>query len=123
MKGRRVNNVETETVVDPTGGATAFTPESDPLAHAQRAPRNLALTAMMSGLLAFIFFALLPFLPVKQVQSSFDWPQNGSLNSVNAPLISLAPESLEVTIPVSVLEELAPGQSVSYTHLTLPTKA
>ncbi|MCQ4624468.1 arabinosyltransferase domain-containing protein [Corynebacterium sp. CCUG 69979] len=111
MKGRRVNNVETQTVVEPTGGSTAFTPESDPLAHSKRAPRNLALTAMMSGLLAFIFFALLPFLPVKQVQSSFDWPQNGSLNSVNAPLISLAPESLELTIPISVLEELAPGQS------------
>nr|VDG62069.1 Probable arabinosyltransferase C [Streptococcus thermophilus] len=115
MKGTRVNNAATGTVTEPSG-STAVTAESaaaetDPLAHAQRAPRGLALTAMISGLLAFIFFALLPFLPVKQVQSSFDWPQNGSLNSVNAPLISVAPESLELTIPLSVLGELAPGQT------------
>ena len=77
----------------------------------QRSPRRLNRVAMLSGVLAFLFFALTPLLPVKQVQSSFDWPQNGSLNSVNAPLISLAPESLDMTIPLTVSDSLNPGQT------------
>ena len=77
----------------------------------QRSTRKLNRTAMLSGVLAFLFFVLTPLLPVKQIQSSFDWPQNGSLNSVNAPLISLAPESMDVTIPLSATDKLNPGQT------------
>ncbi|GAB3082647.1 arabinosyltransferase domain-containing protein [Corynebacterium aquatimens] len=74
------------------------------------APRWLANTAIISGLLAFICLVAIPFLPVKQVQSSLDWPQNGTLNSVNAPLISLAPESLNAEIPLSAAASLNDGQ-------------
>ena len=77
----------------------------------RRSPRWLSRTAMLSGILAFLFFVLTPLLPVKQVQSSFDWPQNGSLNSVNAPLISLAPESMDLTIPLNVTDALNPNQT------------
>ena len=77
----------------------------------QRSPRWLKRTAMLSGILAFLFFVLTPLLPVNQTQSSFDWPQNGSLNSVNAPLISLAPESMDMTIPLSVTDSLNEGQT------------
>ncbi|WKD56655.1 putative arabinosyltransferase C [Corynebacterium capitovis DSM 44611] len=70
------------------------------------------LIAIVSGLVAFVCFVLTPFLPVNQVQSSLSWPQNGSLASVNAPLISLAPDSLEVTVPVSAIGQLREGQSL-----------
>lgn len=54
--------------------------------------KNLSRIAIVSGLVAFVCLLLTPFLPVNQVQSQLSWPQNGSLNSVNAPLISLAPD-------------------------------
>ena len=71
----------------------------------------IPLTALVSGLLAFLFFFALPFLPVKQVQSSFNWPQDENLTSVNAPLISLAPEKLDITVPLAALEAMNPGQT------------
>lgn len=57
-------------------------------------------------------FVLLPFLPVNQVQSSLSWPQNGELSSVNAPLISYAPQSMDASIPVSALDSLNDNQSL-----------
>ncbi|MHA2787785.1 arabinosyltransferase domain-containing protein [Corynebacterium sp. S7] len=78
---------------------------------AQKAPGWLKNLAIVSGLIAFILFVSTPFLPVNQTQSSFSWPQNGSLNSVNAPLISMAPESLEVSVPVTAIDSLREGQS------------
>ena len=71
----------------------------------------IPLTALVSGLLAFLFFFALPFLPVKQVQSSFNWPQDENLTSVNAPLISLAPEKLDITVPLAAVEAMNPGQT------------
>ena len=68
--------------------------------------------AIVSGLLAFLCFALTPLLPVNQTQSSFSWPQNDSLNSVNAPLISLAPEKFEASVPVSALGMLNDGETM-----------
>ncbi len=80
------------------------------VAH-DRASKSLVRLATVSGLLAFICFVLTPLLPVSQVQSSLNWPQEGSLNSVNAPLISLAPDDIEVTVPVSAIASLRSGQT------------
>lgn len=80
----------------------------------QPAPSWLKLTALVAGLLGFLLFAATPFLPVKQVQSSVEWPQAGSLASINAPLISVAPESLDVDIPLSAREHLRPGQDLLF---------
>ena len=114
------------------------------------AVKRVQTTATVAGLIAFVLLLLVPFLPVKQTESSVSWPQNGSVASVNAPLISLAPQQLDVTVPLSAIDELRDGQSlllgtlpesspkasdrgffvtspdgglvaVSYTHLTLPT--
>nr|WP_152823144.1 MULTISPECIES: arabinosyltransferase domain-containing protein [unclassified Corynebacterium] len=63
-------------------------------------------------MLGFLLFVATPFLPVRQVQSSLDWPQNGSVNSVNAPLISYSPQEMEARIPVSALEDLREGESL-----------
>ncbi|MEX3504780.1 arabinosyltransferase domain-containing protein [Corynebacterium sp. LK2510] len=70
-----------------------------------------ARTAALSGLVAFICFLLTPLLPVNQVQSSLTWPQSNSLNSVNAPLISLAPDEIDLTVPVGAINSLRPGQT------------
>ena len=77
----------------------------------QSIEERIPLIALVSGLLAFIFFFALPFLPVKQVQSSFDWPQDENLSAVNAPLISLAPEKLDITVPLAVVDAMNPGQT------------
>ena len=80
----------------------------------QVAPGWLKKLAISSGLLGLLMFVLLPFLPVNQVQSSLSWPQNGELASVNAPLISYAPQSLDATIPVSALDSLNQDQSLVF---------
>lgn len=76
-----------------------------------QSPEWLKKTAIVTGLVAFLLFVATPFLPVNQTQSSLSWPQNGTLNSVNAPLISLAPESLEVSVPVAAVDRLRSGET------------
>ncbi len=76
------------------------------------APGWLKNLAIISGILAFLLFLATPFLPVNQTQSSVTWPQNDSLNSVNAPLISVAPEEFEATVPITALEMLREGQDL-----------
>ena len=76
-----------------------------------KAPQSLINTAIVSGILAFALLVLTPFLPVNQVQSKVSWPQNDTVASVNAPLISLAPQDVSLTIPLSAVDELREGQS------------
>lgn len=78
------------------------------------APGWLRWTAIVSGLVGFLLFVATPLLPVNQTQSSVHWPQNDSLNSINAPLISLAPESLEATIPLAAKDYLRDGETMLY---------
>lgn len=83
---------------------------SNPTAAAHA--KKLQLTAIITGVVGFLLFIATPLLPVTQTQSSFAWPQNDSLNSVNAPLISVAPESFHATIPVSALDQLRDEQTL-----------
>ena len=78
------------------------------------APRSLRLTAIIAGLIGFICFVATPLLPVNQTQSSFDWPQNNSLQSINAPLISVAPEDIKAEIPLSAADQLHNDQDLLY---------
>lgn len=68
--------------------------------------------ALVSGLIGLLAFLSLPFMPVNQVQSSFTWPQNHTLGSINAPLVSYAPEQLELTVPVAAIDHLRKDQSL-----------
>ncbi|MDY3126681.1 MAG: arabinosyltransferase domain-containing protein [Corynebacterium sp.] len=79
-----------------------------------RASASLKLAAIIAGLLGFCMFILTPLLPVTQTQSSFTWPQNDSLNSVTAPLISVAPESITATIPLEAINMLRDGENLIY---------
>ncbi|GGG81018.1 arabinosyltransferase domain-containing protein [Corynebacterium pelargi] len=68
--------------------------------------------AIITGLLGFLLFVLTPFLPVNQTQASLQWPQNGNLNSVNAPLESYTPVDFHATVPVKAIDKVRDGQSL-----------
>ena len=59
--------------------------------------------ATIAGLLGFVLSVLTPLLPVVQTTATLNWPQDGKLNNVSAPLISQAPVSLDVTVPCEVI--------------------
>ncbi|AKK07613.1 arabinosyltransferase domain-containing protein [Corynebacterium testudinoris] len=80
--------------------ATVISKKEAPQSSSATAPGWLKNLAIISGLLGFVLFILTPFLPVNQTQSSLSWPQGDSLNSVNAPLVAYAPETLELSIPI-----------------------
>lgn len=91
-----------------TAAATAPKPSS-----ARSSSRiSAGVVAVVSGVIAVLAAILTPLLPVTQDAASISWPQNGTLNSVEAPLISYAPLSLDATIPCSVIENAAPGTLV-----------
>ena len=62
--------------------------------------------AIVSGLLGTLCFLSLPFLPVSQTTSTVQWPQNGTLNSVTAPLMAHSPQSVTATVPCTLVSEL-----------------
>lgn len=68
--------------------------------------------ATIAGLIGFILSIATPLLPVVQTTAQLNWPQNGQLNSVTAPLISLTPVDVNVTVPCSVVRTLPPEGGV-----------
>ena len=49
--------------------------------------RTARLVAIVAGLLGAALALATPFLPVEQTTAELNWPQNGVLQSVDAPLI------------------------------------
>ncbi|MEB3984233.1 arabinosyltransferase EmbB [Mycobacterium sp. 663a-19] len=68
--------------------------------------------ATIAGLLGFVLSVATPLLPVVQTTATLNWPQNGQLNSVTAPLISLNPVDVTVTAPCSMVRGLPPEGGV-----------
>ncbi|BBX55516.1 putative arabinosyltransferase B [Mycobacterium shottsii] len=62
--------------------------------------------ATIAGLIGFVLSAATPLLPVVQTTAMLNWPQNGQLNSVTAPLISLTPVNLTASVPCSVVRDM-----------------
>ena len=62
--------------------------------------------AMVAGLLGFVFAVAAPLLPVTQTIANLNWPQQGQLSNVTAPLISQVPVSMTATVPCSVLQSM-----------------
>ena len=62
--------------------------------------------ATISGVLAMLCFLATPFLPVKQVESTLDWPQDAELNSVIAPAVAYSPISFDAAVPCRLVDEL-----------------
>ncbi|WP_333617770.1 arabinosyltransferase domain-containing protein [Dietzia sp.] len=65
-----------------------------------------SIVASVAGLLAFLCFLATPFMPVQQTESSISWPQNGQVNSVIAPQMSYTPQSLDIAVPCTAIEQL-----------------
>jgi len=68
--------------------------------------------AIIAGLLGAVLAVLTPLLPVKQTTATLNWPQQGQLANITAPLITQAPVSLTATIPCQVIREMPPAGGV-----------
>ncbi|PRC47700.1 arabinosyltransferase, partial [Mycobacterium sp. ITM-2017-0098] len=80
------------------------------------------LIAIVAGLLGTVLAVATPLLPVNQTTAQLNWPQNGVLQSVNAPLIGYVATDLEITIPCSVAAGLdRPGRTILLS--TVPKQA
>ena len=55
--------------------------------------------ATIAGMIGFLLSVATPLLPVVQTTADLNWPQNGQLKSVTAPLISLTPVDFRATAP------------------------
>ncbi|MCT1641079.1 arabinosyltransferase domain-containing protein [Dietzia cinnamea] len=80
----------------------APSPASGAIAADPRVAR-LRLIAIVSGLVGTLCFLALPFLPVSQTTSTVQWPQNGSVGSVTAPLMAHSPQRFTATAPCDLV--------------------
>ncbi|MFD3705433.1 arabinosyltransferase domain-containing protein [Nocardia sp. NPDC058658] len=80
-------------------------PPVEPVASAKdfRIARWIAIVA---GILGALFAVATPFLPVSQTTAQLNWPQNGTLGNIQAPLMSQVPIDLNVSIPCSAVSTL-----------------
>ncbi|QHE66985.1 putative arabinosyltransferase A [Rhodococcus sp. WAY2] len=86
-----------------------------------RSIRTSRLIAIVTGLLGFVLALAIPLLPVEQDAASIDWPQNGVLGSVDAPLVSYAPLNMQISVPCSAVAQLGEGDGTLVS--TLPNGA
>lgn len=72
--------------------------------------RIARLVAAAAGLLGIVLCGLTPLLPVTQTTATVQWPQapgpDGMVGNITAPLVSGAPQALEVSIPCRVIATL-----------------
>ncbi|WP_090597773.1 arabinosyltransferase domain-containing protein [Mycobacterium lentiflavum] len=76
---------------------------------AGRTSDNIRVTrwvATIAGLIGFVLSVATPLLPVVQTTAMLNWPQNGQLNNVTAPLISLSPVDVTATVPCDAVRGL-----------------
>ncbi len=86
--------------------ADSGTHEANSDAPPTKSPRPLRFTrlvAIIGGLVGFVASVLIPVLPVVQTTATLTWPQEGNLGNVTAPLITLTPVSVSVSVPCSVI--------------------
>jgi arabinosyltransferase C len=81
--------------------------------------------AAAAGLLGALLAVATPVLPVNQTTAQLNWPQNGTFESVDAPLIGYVATELNVTVPCQAAAGLAGPQNTSKTVLlsTVPKQA
>ena len=68
--------------------------------------------ATAAGLIGFVLSVATPLLPVVQTTATLNWPQNGQLANVTAPLISLTPVDATATAPCALVRDLPPEGGV-----------
>ena len=87
--------------------------------------RIARVVAVVAGLLGAVLAIATPVLPVNQTTAQLNWPQNGTFNSVEAPLIGYVATELNITIPCQAAAGLAGPQNPGKTVLlsTVPKQA
>ncbi len=84
--------------------------------------RTARVVAVVAGLLGALLALATPLLPVKQTTAQLNWPQNGVLDSVAAPLIGYVATELNISIPCQAAADLdGPGKTVLLS--TVPKQA
>ncbi|TXI50783.1 arabinosyltransferase domain-containing protein, partial [Mycolicibacter arupensis] len=77
--------------------------------------------AVVAGVLGTLLAILTPLLPVKQTTAELNWPQNGVMASVQAPLIGYVATDLDISVPCQAAAGLTPGRTVLLS--TVPKQA
>lgn len=87
--------------------------------------RIARLVATVAGLLGAVLAIATPLLPVNQTTAQLNWPQNGTFESVDAPLIGYVATDLSVTVPCQAAAGLAGPKNTAKTVLlsTVPKQA
>jgi arabinosyltransferase C len=87
--------------------------------------RIARLVAVIAGLLGALLAIATPVLPVDQTTAQLNWPQNGTFESVDAPLIGYVATDLTITVPCQAAAGLAGPQNSGKTVLlsTVPKQA
>src|SRR6202045_1696867 len=98
---------------------------SSPVDDAGGKHRIARLVATVAGLLGALLAIATPVLPVNQTTAQLNWPQNGTFNSVDAPLIGYVAADLNVSVPCQAAAGLAGPQNAGKTVLlsTVPKQA
>ena len=87
--------------------------------------RTVRLIAIVAGLLGALLAIATPLMPVTQTTAQLNWPQNGVLQSVDAPLIGYVATDLEISVPCRAAAGLAGPDTGGRTVLlsTVPKQA
>jgi arabinosyltransferase C len=87
--------------------------------------RTARLVATVAGLVGAALAIATPLLPVTQTTAQLNWPQNGVLQSVDAPLIGYVATDLTISVPCRAAAGLAGPQNADRTVLlsTVPKQA
>ena len=103
----------------------ASAPVTDSVTPGEATYRTARLVAVIAGLLGTALAILTPFLPVQQTTAQLNWPQNGTLGSVTAPLIGYVATDLTITVPCTAAAGLAGAANADKTVLlsTVPKQA
>jgi arabinosyltransferase C len=98
---------------------------STSVTDAGRSYRTARTVAVVTGLLGALLAIATPFLPIKQTTAELNWPQNGVLDSVTAPLIGYVATDMTITVPCQAAAGLAGPGNVNRTVLlsTVPKQA
>ena len=76
-------------------------------------PQIARLIAVVAGLAGLLFCSVVPLLPVKQTTATVLWPQgnpsDGHVTGITAPLVSGAPQDLDISIPCAAIATMPPA--------------
>ncbi len=94
---------------------------SSPVNDAGANHRAARVVAVAAGLLGALLAIITPLLPVKQTTAQLNWPQNGVLGSVDAPLIGYVATDLSISVPCQASAGLTKTKTVLLS--TVPKQA